>query len=94
MATSKLLPTDIGHRGERLPDGEFPNIMDYNFTARVEEDFDRIAEGQEQWKAMMKDFYAGFGPTVDSVMNARSEHKAGERVLGEDPATGKPVLVR
>ena len=90
----KLLPTDIGIVVNDFLMESFPNIMDYNFTARVEEDFDRIAEGQEQWKAMMKDFYAGFGPTVDSVMNARSEHKAGERVLGEDPATGKPVLVK
>ena len=90
----KLLPTDIGIVVNDFLMESFPNIMDYNFTASVEEDFDRIAEGQEQWKAMMKDFYAGFGPTVDSVMNARSEHKAGERVLGEDPATGKPVLVK
>ena len=90
----KLLPTDIGIVVNDFLMESFPNIMDYNFTASVEEDFDRIAEGQEQWKAVMKDFYAGFGPTVDSVMNARSEHKAGERVLGEDPATGKPVLVK
>ena len=90
----KLLPTDIGIVVNDFLMESFPNIMDYNFTASVEEDFDRIAEGQEQWKTMMKDFYAGFGPTVDSVMNARSEHKAGERVLGEDPATGKPVLVK
>lgn len=90
----KLLPTDVGIVVNDFLMESFPNIMDYNFTARVEEDFDRIAEGQEQWKEMMKNFYAGFGPTVDTVMNARSEHKAGERVLGEDPATGKPVLVK
>jgi DNA topoisomerase I len=90
----KLLPTDLGIVVNDFLMESFPSIMDYNFTARVEEDFDRIAEGQEQWKEMMKNFYAGFGPTVDTVMNARSEHKAGERVLGEDPATGKPVLVK
>ena len=90
----KLLPTDVGIVVNDFLMESFPSIMDYNFTARVEEDFDRIAEGQEQWKEMMKNFYAGFGPTVDAVMNARSEHKAGERVLGEDPATGKPVLVK
>lgn len=90
----KLLPTDVGIVVNDFLMESFPSIMDYNFTARVEEDFDRIAEGQEQWKEMMKNFYAGFGPTVDTVMNARSEHKAGERVLGEDPATGKPVLVK
>ena len=90
----KLLPTDVGIVVNDFLMESFPSIMDYNFTARVEEDFDRIAEGQEQWKEMMKNFYAGFGPTVETVMNARSEHKAGERVLGEDPATGKPVLVK
>ena len=90
----KLLPTDVGIVVNDFLMENFPSIMDYNFTARVEEDFDRIAEGQEQWKEMMKNFYAGFGPTVDTVMNARLEHKAGERVLGEDPATGKPVLVK
>ena len=90
----KLLPTDVGIVVNDFLMESFPSIMDYNFTARVEEDFDRIAEGQELWKEMMKNFYAGFGPTVDTVMNARSEHKAGERVLGEDPATGKPVLVK
>ena len=90
----KLLPTDVGIVVNDFLMESFPSIMDYNFTARVEEDFDRIAEGQEQWKEMMKNFYAGFGPTVDTVMNARSEHKAGERVLGEDPTTGKPVLVK
>ena len=90
----KLLPTDVGIVVNDFLMESFPSIMDYNFTARVEEDFDRIAEGQEQWKEMMKNLYAGFGPTVDTVMNARSEHKAGERVLGEDPATGKPVLVK
>lgn len=90
----KLLPTDVGIVVNDFLMDSFPTIMDYNFTAHVEEDFDRIAEGQEEWKAMMKAFYADFGPTVDTVMNARSEHKAGERALGEDPATGKQVLVK
>ena len=90
----KLLPTDVGIVVNDFLMDSFPTIMDYNFTAHVEEDFDRIAEGQEEWKAMMKAFYADFGPTVDTVMNARSEHKAGERVLGEDPTTGKQVLVK
>ena len=68
--------------------------MDYNFTAKVEQQFDRIAEGKEEWKKMMKDFDIKFEPIVNQVMNARSEHKAGERQLGLDPKSGKPVFVK
>lgn len=90
----KLLPTDIGLVVNDFLMENFPEIMDYNFTARVEEQFDKIAEGKEQWTQMMKGFDTAFTPTVDKVMNARSEHKAGERLLGTDPATGKPVYVK
>ena len=90
----KLLPTDIGTVVNDFLLDNFPEIMDYNFTARVEEQFDKIAEGKEQWTQMMKGFDTAFTPTVDKVMNARSEHKAGERLLGTDPATGKPVYVK
>ncbi|MGM9700683.1 MAG: type I DNA topoisomerase [Prevotella sp.] len=90
----KLLPTDIGLVVNDFLMDNFPEIMDYNFTARVEEQFDKIAEGKEQWTQMMKGFDTAFTPTVDKVMNARSEHKAGERLLGTDPATGKPVYVK
>ena len=90
----KLLPTDIGIVVKRFPDGKLPGIMDYNFTAKVEEQFDQIAEGKEQWNKMMKKFDKNFEPTVDKVMNARSEHKAGERELGTDPKSGKPVFVK
>ena len=68
--------------------------MDYNFTAKVEQEFDKIAEGKAEWNKEMKVFYQGFEPEVEKVMNARSEHKAGERELGIDPATGKPVFVK
>jgi DNA topoisomerase-1 len=51
--------------------------MDYNFTAKVEQDFDQIADGKEQWKKMMRDFYKEFEPVVEKTINARSEHKAG-----------------
>lgn len=90
----KLMPTDIGMVVNDFLLEHFPVIMDYHFTAKVEEQFDRIAEGKQQWNTMMKNFDADFEPTVEAVMNARSERKAGERELGTDPATGKPVFVK
>ena len=90
----KLLPTDIGMVVNDFLMDNFPTIMDYHFTAHVEEEFDRIAEGKEQWTQMMKEFYTSFEPTVEDVMNARSEHKAGERQLGVDPKTNQPVFVK
>ena len=90
----KLLPTDIGIVVNDFLMENFPVIMDYHFTAKVEQQFDRIAEGKEEWTTMMQDFDKGFEPTVENVMNARSEHKAGERELGVEPATGKPVFVK
>ena len=90
----KLLPTDIGIVVNDFLMANFPDIMDYNFTAKVEQQFDRIAEGKKEWNTMMKVFDKSFEPTVDKVMNARSEHKAGERQLGKEPETGKPVFVK
>jgi len=90
----KLMPTDIGIVVNDFLLKHFPTIMDYNFTAKVEQDFDRIAEGNEAWTAMLKDFNKDFEPTVEKTMNARSEHKAGERQLGKDPKTGRPVFVK
>ena len=72
----------------------FNSIMDYGFTARVEQDFDKIAEGKTDWNQMMTKFYKQFEPTVEKVIKSRSEHKAGERQLGIDPKTGKPVFVK
>jgi DNA topoisomerase-1 len=68
--------------------------MDYNFTAKVEQDFDKIAEGNEKWKDMMKHFYKDFEPTVEETLNSRQKFKAGERELGKDPKTGRPVFVK
>ena len=90
----KLLPTDIGMVVNDFLMENFPGIMDYNFTAKVEQDFDQIAEGKESWEKMMKQFYKDFEPTVEKTLNARSEHKAGERELGKDPRTKKPVFVK
>jgi len=90
----KLMPTDIGLVVNDFLMENFPAIMDYNFTAKVEHKFDDIAEGGEQWTTMMKDFYKDFEPTVDKAMNIRAEHKAGERELGIDPKSRKPVFVK
>ena len=90
----KLLPTDIGIVVNDFLMENFPTIMDYNFTAKVEQQFDQIADGKEEWTDMMKHFDQEFEPTVDKVMNARSEHKAGERQLGIDPVSGHPVFVK
>ncbi len=90
----KLLPTDIGMVVNDFLMKYFPGIMDYHFTAKVEQDFDKIAEGGEKWTDMLKSFYKKFEPTVEKTMNARQERKAGERQLGKDPKTGKPVFVK
>ncbi len=90
----KLIPTDIGIVVNDFLMENFPEIMDYNFTAKVEQEFDKIAEGKAEWNKEMKIFYQGFEPEVEKVMNARSEHKAGERELGVDPKSGKPVFVK
>lgn len=90
----KLIPTDVGIVVNDFLMDNFPDIMDYNFTAKIEQEFDKIAEGEVEWNKEMKTFYQSFEPEVEKVMNARSEHKAGERLLGEDPKTGKPVFVK
>ena len=90
----KLLPTAIGPVVNDFLMQFFPGIMDYNFTAKVEQDFDKIAEGGEKWNNMIKVFYKKFEPIVEKTLNNRAEHKAGERELGVDPKTGKPVFVK
>jgi len=90
----KLLPTDTGIVVNDFLMKNFPGIMDYNFTAKVEQEFDQIAEGKKSWNKMIKLFYHDFEPTVEKTLNARSAHKAGERELGKDPRTGKPVFVK
>lgn len=89
----KMVPTDIGIIVNDFLLENFGNILDYHFTARVEEDFDEIAEGKEEWQEMMRDFYTKFHPQVEDV-EENAERESGERILGEDPESGKPVLVR
>ena len=88
----KLLPTDIGMVVNDFLMDYFPSIMDYNFTAKVEQRFDEIAEGDSAWTEMMKDFYTTFEPVVEKTMNIRSEHRVGERQVGVEPSTGKNVF--
>ncbi len=89
----KLVPTSIGMIVNDFLVANFIEVLDYNFTAKVEEDFDAIAEGKEEWTTMMKDFYNKFHPRVEDVQE-NAERESGERILGEHPETGKPVLVR
>ena len=90
----KLIPTDIGIIVNRFLTEYFPRILDYNFTARVEGKFDEIAEGELRWQDEIGGFYTGFHPDVEKALNMRLEHKVGERLLGNDPATGQPVTVK
>lgn len=90
----KLLPTDIGMVVNDFLLENFPNVLDYNFTAKVEQEFDTIADGKEEWTDMLKDFYTHFEPKVEETMNSRQQHKAGERQLGIEAKTGKPVFVK
>ncbi len=91
---SKLVPTDIGMVVNDFLIEYFPDIMNYNFTAQVEKEFDDIAEGDKQWKSVISTFYDKFSPAVNSAMTLKNEHKVGERVLGTDPISGKPVSVK
>lgn len=90
----KLIPTDTGMIVNDFLEQYFPKIMDYNFTAKIEEDFDKVAEGDLKWNDSIGKFYSKFHPNVDEVAHMRFEHKVGERLLGNDPKTGKPVSVK
>ncbi|MEJ2112868.1 MAG: type I DNA topoisomerase [Flavobacteriaceae bacterium] len=89
----KLVPTDVGMIVTDFLVNHFEHILDYNFTAKVEEDFDDIAEGKVDWSKMMKEFYNDFHPQVEHVQE-NADRESGERVLGTDPKTGRQVSVR
>ena len=90
----KLVPTDVGMIVNDFLTKYFPDILDYNFTAHVEEKFDDIAEGKLPWQTEIKGFYEGFHPFIEKVETMRLDHKVGERVLGTDPKTGRRVSVK
>ena len=90
----KLLPTDIGAVVNDFLTEYFPDILNYNFTANVEQQFDDIAEGKTVWNDEIDHFYKLFHPVVESALALRLEHKVGERVLGTDPKSGRPVSVK
>ena len=91
---AKLLPTDVGIVVNDFLMDYFPGIMDYNFTASVEKEFDEVADGEKEWTGMMDAFYQDFHPLVEKTSNTKTEHKVGERILGTDPVSGKPVSVK
>ncbi|MCM1309916.1 MAG: type I DNA topoisomerase [Bacteroides sp.] len=90
----KLVPTDTGIVVNDFLAEYFPDILDYNFTAQVEERFDDIAEGKSEWHDEIGHFYSSFHPEVEKALSIRLDHKVGERLLGTDPASGKPVSVK
>lgn len=90
----KLVPTDVGMVVNEFLTKYFPDILDFNFTAKIEEKFDDIADGELGWQKEITDFYGGFHPEIDRINSLRMEHKVGERVLGTDPRSGKPVSVK
>ena len=90
----KLLPTDIGIVVNDYLSENFPSIMDYNFTADIEKEFDEIAEGKMEWTGVISDFYNDFDPLVERAGNTHTEHKVGERMLGNDTKTGEPITVK
>lgn len=89
----KLVPTDVGMLVNDFLTTNFENIVDYNFTANVERDFDKIATGNEEWKSLMKNFYKDFHPIVEYVKD-NAQREIGERILGVDPKTGRQLSVR
>ena len=91
---ASLKPTDIGVVVNDYLIDYFPQVLDYNFTANIEKEFDEVAEGQKPWDGVISEFYKGFAPLVEQTLNEKQERKVGERVLGTDPKSGRPVSVK
>lgn len=91
---SKLKPTDIGIVVNDFLYLYFPDILDFNFTANVEREFDDVAEGKKSWNSVIEKFYIKFGPLVEEILNSKNELKVGEHILGNDPLLGKPVSAK
>ena len=91
---NKLMPTDTGSVVNDFLTEYFPSVLDYGFTADVEKELDKIADGEEKWTKTIDDFYKHFHPIVEQASSIKTEYKIGERVLGTDPKTGKQVSVK
>ena len=91
---NKLMPTDIGSVVNDFLMEYFPEVLDYNFTASVEKEFDLVAEGELDWTKAIDKFYQMFHPIVEAASAVKTEHKVGERKLGIDPKSGNPVFVK
>ncbi|NLZ95901.1 MAG: type I DNA topoisomerase [Bacteroidales bacterium] len=91
---NRLVPTDTGLVVNDYLVENFASTLDYNFTAKVEKDFDKVAEGNVEWKKLIEEFYNAFHPKVEEAINKKTEHRAGERVLGVDPKTGRQIAVK
>ena len=91
---NKLMPTDIGTVVNDFLMEYFPDVLDYNFTASVEKEFDSVAEGELVWTKAIDKFYKIFHPIVEATAAVKTEHKVGERELGIDPKSGNPVFVK
>ena len=91
---SSLKPTDVGVVVNDYLIDYFPQVLDYNFTANIEKEFDEVAEGQKPWDGVIATFYSDFAPLVEQTMKEKQEHKVGERVLGVDPKSGRQVSVK
>lgn len=90
----KLMPTDTGLVVNDFLIDQFPAVLEYNFTADIEKELDKVAEGDLKWTDTIDRFYRVFHPIVEAASQAKTEHKVGERILGTDPQTGKPVSVK
>lgn len=90
----KLIPTDTGTVVNDFLADDFASILDYNFTADVEQTLDKVAEGKAEWEKSIDSFYKDFHKNIERSLKQKAEHKVGERVLGSDPKTGKPVSVK
>ena len=90
----KLLPTDTGTVVNDYLSNNFSDIIDYNFTADVEKNLDKVAEGKANWEKTIDTFYKGFHKEIEESLQQKAEHKVGERMLGTDPVSGRPVSVK
>ena len=91
---ASLKPTDIGTVVNDFLIQYFPQVLDYNFTASIEKEFDEVAEGEKPWDGVIATFYKDFSPLIDKTMNEKQERKVGERILGTDPKSGRQVSVK